>query len=75
MREIVSATTSRKRRSKRLPSRRDQNCGRAKIRLATARKMENESGKTRKEQQKKAEGDEPDPRHWWKAAVAASFPT
>jgi hypothetical protein len=21
------------------------------------------------------EGDEPDPRHWWKTAVAASFPT
>jgi hypothetical protein len=24
---------------------------------------------------KKKEGDEPDPRHWWKTAVAASFPT
>ncbi|VVD28391.1 protein of unknown function [Paraburkholderia dioscoreae] len=23
----------------------------------------------------KEEGDEPDPRHWWKTAVAASFPT
>jgi len=25
--------------------------------------------------QEKAKGDEPDPRHWWKTAVAASFPT
>jgi hypothetical protein len=26
-------------------------------------------------QKQKKEGDEPDPRHWWKTAVAASFPT
>jgi len=30
---------------------------------------------TAREQEWKAEGDEPDPRHWWKTAVAASFPT
>jgi hypothetical protein len=28
------------------------------------------NGKSRKK-----EGDEPNPRHWWKTAVAASFPT
>jgi hypothetical protein len=36
---------------------------------------EKRAGKTEEKEQKKKEGDEPDPRHWWKTAVAASFPT
>ncbi|CAH2906397.1 MAG: hypothetical protein CPSOU_0245 [uncultured Paraburkholderia sp.] len=31
--------------------------------------------KEARQDEQKEEGDEPDPRHWWKTAVAASFPT
>jgi hypothetical protein len=33
------------------------------------------SARGEKQNEQKEEGDEPDPRHWWKTAVAASFPT
>jgi len=41
--------------------------------LKTARTNTRET--TGEIQERKEEGDEPDPRHWWKTAVAASFPT
>jgi hypothetical protein len=39
----------------------------------TKKATKNSGSEQRGEKQK--EGDEPDPRHWWKTAVAASFPT
>jgi hypothetical protein len=35
----------------------------------------NERRRSEDKKRTKKEGDEPDPRHWWKTAVAASFPT
>ena len=43
--------------------------------VAEERAQTNTRTAKQQETEGKAEGDEPDPRHWWKTAVAASFPT